>query len=376
MSIHRTKNGTWEVRYREGSRNRGKTFQSKSDAQAFEVAQKAKKQRGESIIRVRDTPTLNDLAGQWMEIRASEGIAESTQLFNAAVLDKHISPYLGHLRVGEISAQRIDEWRRTTKASAYMTNRAQELLGQLLSYAKQLGYVEQNPALDLKRLAHRARKGKAASTEEVESMRTWLIKEKRLGYATMISVLAYVGLRPAELLALRWDSLQGRRLSIDAHTSNGDISDGTKTNVNRYPEIPAPVLGDLAEWRMACGSPEGLIFPRSDGLPWRKTDWDNWRSRWFRPACGAAGLLGWDEINKRWSGDFRPYDLRHTCASLMIRSMAPPAEVAGHMGHGLQVLFSTYGHEIEGMRDKDPLPIERAILDARGVRKMFGREAV
>jgi integrase len=375
LSVHETKSGKWEVRYREGKRNRGKVFDRKTDASAFEVAVKAKRQRGEPIIRLKDTPFLDELAERWMEMRSAEGIARSTAQFNVAVLEKHISPVFGHLRVAEIDAVRIDEWRRRSTASAYMMNRSQELLGQLLAYAKQLGYIENNPSRDLKRLAHRTRKGKAASPEQVEAMRDWLIAKDRRGYATLISVLAYVGVRPAEALSLRWDSLQSRRLFIASHAANGEIAEGTKTKVNRYPEVPAPVLADLAQWRLTGGSSEGLIFPRSDGMAWRKTDWDNWRARWFRPAAGAAGLLEWDERAERWAGDFRPYDLRHTCASLMIHSLAPPGEIAAHMGHGLQVLFSTYGHDIEQMRGEQPQPIERAIQAARGVRHMFAEEA-
>jgi integrase len=343
------------VRYREGTRNRSKTFDRKSDAGSFDIRQKEKRQRGEQIIRPRDTPTLEALAGRLTEKRAADGIATNTLLFNGSVFDKHISPYLGHLRVAEISPERLDEWQAECPASAYMMNRAMEYLGQLLAYAKQLRYVETNHAADLKRRPHRTRKGKTASPAQVEAMRDYFLSKKRLGYATLISVSAYVGIRPDETLQLRWDSLNGRRFFIEAEMS--------KTEKARYPEIPDPVLADLAQWRLAQGSPEGLIFPRSDGVPWRKTDRDNWRARWFRPAEEAAGLEG-----------FRPYDLRHTCASLMLRAQIPPADVAEHMGHGLRVLFDTYGHEIEGMRGMPAVPMAQAIQEARGldVRRKFG----
>lgn len=358
MSVHR-EGDKWVARYREGKRNRSKSFELKGEATDFDNEQKSRRRRGERVIRPKDTPTLDDLAKRFMGKRGGEGIATSTLLFNASVLEKHISPFLGYLRVAEISPERLDEWQGECQASPYMMNRAMELLGQLLAYAKQLRFVDVNHASDLKRRPHKARKGRTASPTEIEAMRTHFLLKDRLGYATLASTLGYVGLRPSEALLVRWDQLQGRRFLLEGEQ--------TKTGAVRYPEVPAPVLADLAQWRMAQKNPEGLIFPRPDGEPWRKTDWDNWRARWFKPAAEAAGL----------GADFRPYDLRHTCASLMLRAQAPPAEVAGHMGHGLQVLFSTYGHEIEQMRGQNAQPIEQAILAARGsgVRKTFGRRA-
>ena len=41
--------------------------------------------------------------------------------------------------------------------------------------------------------------------------------------------------------------------------------------------------------------------------PWRDHDWKNWRRRIFEPAAKAAGL---ERV--------RPYDLRHSFASLLI----------------------------------------------------------
>jgi integrase len=61
----------------------------------------------------------------------------------------------------------------------------------------------------------------------------------------------------------------------------------------------------------------------------------------FRPAAGAAGLVEWDARRTRWFGDFTPYDLRHTSASLMIAAGRPIAEVADHLGR-VDVCARTY----------------------------------
>jgi integrase len=127
---------------------------------------------------------------------------------------------------------------------------------------------------------------------------------------------------------------------------------------------------DLGGWRDAHGE-GGFIFPRAvDGGAWRKHDWDNWRKRAFAPAAGSAGLLEWDPEAKRWTGDFVPYDLRHTCASLMIAAGRPIAEVAEHLGHGVDVCARTYAHTIESLKGKVLLPVDDAIDAARS--EVFG----
>lgn len=43
----------------------------------------------------------------------------------------------------------------------------------------------------------------------------------------------------------------------------------------RAVDLVAPPKQDLAEHRLRMGRPDGLVFPRRDGLPWRRTDVNN-----------------------------------------------------------------------------------------------------
>jgi integrase len=140
----------------------------------------------------------------------------------------------------------------------------------------------------------------------------------------------------------------------------------TKGRMARSPDIPRPVIADIGRWRLACGGLGGLAFPRpADRGRWSKADWDNWRKRGFTKAAGAAGLLDWDAESESWVGDFRPYDLRHTCASLMIRAHVGPADVAAQLGTSLELVFRTYAHSIEAMRGRPSTSIADAISAAR-----------
>ena len=328
-------------------------------------------------------PTLQELAEQWFarrgrQVEAGE-LAVGTISEQAGLLDRYILPELGHLHLIDLRPARLDAWVGGLEGSGappYRIRRAAGLLTRLLSYAVRLEYLPANPSRELELPSHRYRRGRTASTAEVERMRAYFLERDRLGDATLIALLAD-GLRPAEALAAAWSSLDGRRVQVASHLRDGVPIEGTKRGRRssfgppRWVELAEPHAVDLTEWRMALGRPHGLIFPRaSDGLGWRKYDWDNWRRRSFRPAAGAAGLLEWDARRRHWVGDFTPYDLRHTCASLMIAAGRPIAEVADHLGHGVDVCARTYAHSIEAMKGKPIVPVDDAIRNTR--REVFG----
>lgn len=109
-----------------------------------------------------------------------------------------------------------------------------------------------------------------------------------------------------------------------------------------------------------------LIFPRaSDGRPWRKTDWDNWRSRRFKKAAKAVGL----------GKDLKPYDLRQTAATLYAAAGWDHIEIARQLGHPPQELMRTYQHLIEAAHGQPRKSVDEWIRAARGlapVRIAFG----
>lgn len=300
MSVHPTKSGKWEARYREGRRNRSKTFDLEEDARAFDAEARARRQRGEYIRRASDTPTLGDFTADWMARRAAAGLAEATLKTNRRIIEKHVDPYLGGRRIADLSPRRLDAWRREledAEVSVYMLNRSKTLLGQIMADARRLEYVSVNAARGLPTVRRRARQGKTATPEQIELMRASFVEAEQLGHAALVSLLAYVGLRPREALDLTWDLLDRDRLILPAELTKGKMA--------RAPNVPRPVLADLARWKLSSGAVGGLVFPKPrNGERWTKSDWDNWRNRGFTKAAGAAGLLEWDNDSKTWIGDF------------------------------------------------------------------------
>ena len=100
------------------------------------------------------------------------------------------------------------------------------------------------------------------------------------------------------------------------------------------------------------------MFPREGGEAWTKEEWDVFRARGWRTACKRAGL---DPAP-------RPYDLRHSFASLLLAEGRTVHYVAAQLGHSPALTLSTYGHLIAEYADAGAIDAEREIAVARADR--------
>jgi hypothetical protein len=183
--------------------------------------------------------------------------------------------------------------------------------------------------------------------------------------ATLVSLLAYAGLRPGEALALTWGCVRRRTILVERSIVLGQEK-GTKTNATRTVRLLGPLAQDLAEWRLACRRPaaDAYVLPRADGGAWRDADYRNWRKRKFVPTARAAGLES-----------PRPYDLRHSFVSLLIQEGCSVVEVARQAGHSPEECLRTYAHVFEEFDPADRTPAEDRIRTARrsDVRVLYAR---
>jgi integrase len=210
----------------------------------------------------------------------------------------------------------------------------------------------------VRRVAHsRAETIDARTPETVEAIRTRLNPQN----AALVSVLAYEGLRPAEAHALVWgDVLDDRghprkRLRVERAISGEELTT-TKSQRGREPELFTPVARELVELYLACGRPDlgTLVFPDSQGGHLRR---QNWRRRVWIPALERAGVPY-----------FRSYDLRHTCATLLLYEGRTLNEVAEHLGHADPGFTArTYAHVMRDASRRRRVPITKAIRTARAI---------
>lgn len=157
------------------------------------------------------------------------------------------------------------------------------------------------------------------------------------GYKIIASCLFYMGLRPSEALGLTIDNLKlpaagwGEAL-IDVSvtdagsrwTAEGEELGPPKTGVSRTVPIPPVLVAELRDWVDA--RTEGLLVPTRNGTPVAISNLD----RAFRVASEKIGF------------PIKPYDLRHTCATIMLRAGVSIGESARRLGHTPEILLRTY----------------------------------
>jgi integrase len=80
-----------------------------------------------------------------------------------------------------------------------------------------------------------------------------------------------------------------------------------------------------------------------------------WRVDRWAPACRASGI---DPVP-------RPYDLRHSFASLLLAEGKQPVYVARQLGHSIPVLLSTYAHLLDEYAEASTIDAAAEIGDAR-----------
>lgn len=218
--------------------------------------------------------------------------------------------------------------------------------------------------------SRRVKKARRPRREEVRALSPATVEAMRAALgprdATLMSVLAYAGLRPGEALGLRWADVREKTILIQRSVSLGEEAD-TKTRQHRTVRLLAPLVADLHAWRMAAGRPDDdeLIFPGKDGQPWTQAAYQSWRRRAFRRAANAAGLT-----------NARPYDLRHSFASLLLHEGRSVIYVARQLGHDARLTLTRYGHVIDELEDTPRLEAGAAIRSAQVVARATEAESV
>lgn len=383
---HKRTNGRWEIRWREGTRNRSKTFASEKAATDFKRDIETRLESGLPVIMRRDSLTLKELCLQTLSKR---NIQPQTQELYLRWLNKHVFPQIGHLPIIDCHPERLDEWqteRLARGAGPATIGKVQTLLGSVFRRAVKLRLIDYNPMDALDRPGYEHREAQWLTAEQVEAIRRYYLDLDDPGSAALVSVLAYVGVRPQAALALRREDV-GERLTVVGRNVDGRILPGSKTSARRRRALylPEPVRVDLDNWVVLRDlKPGELLFGRADGQAWTKHDYDNWRSRPVpkvkpngkprpRPKCFAraaevAGVSG-----------ASPYALRHTAASLYLAAGWTPAEVAHQLDHSIGVSMDRYQHLIEQAVDAPRRSIDEWIWQARGiepVRRTFAEEGL
>lgn len=254
---------------------------------------------------------------------AASTVATDRRFLNALPVSVSRSP------VGELTHAEVERYVHRLRVSAGTKRRALISLSAFFGWAVRRGYRIDNPAKGVK-VAGEAPSHAAtmATWDDVEMIATQISDP---GYRLYVRVMAYTGLRPGEMRALRVGDVSGGRLRVLRSHPEGHPEKDVKNHQARFVPVAAAVRGDLEQY-MSERSPRERVFTAPGG-----------------------GLIASRNLRRdvHWpviAPELRLYDLRHVAVSEWVRAGVPLATVRTWAGHSSLSVTSRYTH-VAGSED-------------------------
>lgn len=308
--------------------------------------------------------TLDEYLDQWLSGVARLKASERTADGYVSILGRNIRPPLGMKRLDKLQAldiQKVYGEMLGRGLSARSVKHAHSVIHNALRQAVKMGMIMRNPAdfVELPKVPHKERR--VLSPEEALE---FLKAAGEMPHGLIFEFALVTGMRPEEYLALKWADLdfergtaQVQRALVRHKKSCKFVEPKTKKSRRTIP-LPAPLLRKLSahkrqqnEWRLKIGSEWqalDLIFCSEWGTP---HSLPNLTYRYFRPILKKAKLP-----------QLRLYDLRHSCATLLLIEEENPKVVSERLGHSTIVLtLDTYSHVLPTMQEKATAKLEKLL---------------
>lgn len=325
------------------------TFDTKLAAQTWIEQQNTAIAAGtwQPPIKAKDlpkVPTFADYAEVWMQQR---DLKPRTMEAYQHILDEHLIPAWGTVRIDRITVTKVKGWYATLDASKpTMRAHTYGLLRTMLQTAYQDDIIAANPCrIRGGGQVKRTTKTAIPTAEQVQALADGMPSAK---YKTMVLVAAWCGLRFGELTELRrHDVLFDADIPVviavrrGVARVGGDFVVGTpKSEAGvRDVVIPPHIRPDLAAYLATVSkAPDTLLFPGSRNGSHMAP------SSLYKPFYRVREALSLDAL--RW------HDLRHFSGTTAAQTGATLAEIMGRLGHSTSQAALRYQHVANG-RDEE-----------------------
>jgi len=332
MSVRKDKRKGWLVdvvfTFPDGRTKRVKKkspVQTKRGAEAYERKLRVEMLDSSATGKSRkEVPTLSKFAEYFVMTYARTNNKASERKSKKMILERHLLPTLGRLRLDEIKMNHIERYKaRKLKEglSPKTINNHLTVLRKALSLAVEDEQIENIPRVKWMKV----RKPKYDFFDFEEADR--LIEAADGQWCTMIILALKTGVRQGEILGLRWDDvdLKSGQIHINQGNWRGHI-DTPKGGRSRTIPLSPQCLDALKKHRHLKGD---YVFCQEDGS--LLTDNQCRRPLWS--ACRSAGLrrIGW-------------HVLRHTFASHLVMRGVSLKAVQELLGHTTIEMTMRYAH--------------------------------
>lgn len=332
----------WRARYvDENGKEHAKGFGRKSDAQNWLDKQVSDQVTGTWTDPALSAVTFGAMAEKWYTTKQHR--APKTVAGYRSLLDTIVLPKWKDVPLRDVRFEDLQQWISGLSAdgsvrfegkglSASRIRQTHQLVGAVLRFAVRAKHLAADPTdgVELPTLPdveHRYLTHQQLHQVAVASGRL----------RTLVLVLGYCGLRFGEAAALQVGDVDtdARRIrvrrSVTYVRKSGLIEGDTKNHTNRTVPVPK-FLNALLKTEIEGRAKAALVFP-----PARRGDYLTLGQARYTFQKAIAAVEGCEGV--------RLHDLRHTCASLAIKSGANVKVVQKLLGHKTAVLtLDRYGH--------------------------------
>lgn len=313
--------------------------------------------------------TIDEYLNKWLESAARPRVSERTADGYDALLKRYVREPLGHIRLDKLQPldlQKVYGELSTRGLSARVVRHTHSVLHNALKQAVKWNMIFRNPAalVELPKVRHTERR--VLAPDEAAS---FLQAADEMPYGLLFEFALISGMRPEEYLALRWTDIDFERdtatvrRALIRHKKQWSFQEPKTARSRRTVFLPKPLVQKLinhkrrqAEQRLLAGAfwqANDLVFCSQTGTP---LSIPNLTYRYFRPLLEKAKLPR-----------IRLYDLRHTCATLLLIEDENPKVVSERLGHSTIVLtLDTYSHVLPTMQQKATAKLEKLLYSASG----------
>ena len=317
--------------------------------------------------------TVEDYLKKWLETAAKPRLRENTYKEYEGLIQRYIRPKLGAMRLSDLRPLDVQKFYASLtekKLSPRTVRFTHSVLTSAFKQAVRWRMLAHNPCNSVELPRKAATEMQSLTPLEAAKF----LREASSDRWSALFVLALAtGLRPSEYLGLKWSDIDLEQGIINVQRSlhwrsykTGDWYFGepkTPRSSRRIP-LPASVLRELVnhkrhqgEERLKAGAEYknlDLVFATGEGQPLIRL---NVVQKHFKPILERAKL----------PATLRLYDLRHSCATLLLAANENPKVVSERLGHAsITLTMDTYSHVLPDMQQGASDKLERMLFAKTG----------